>query len=178
MLKYKPGGWAAGGGSSGGACSRTARAAPAADAGERIAGTIDGPFAIDGDMSHVGEIEEGAGVHSLDAFPARFDQRIVGLNSRSLENAILLNAQIDAGFEEERAAEKSALGNNQHPAAGAGDVVDGGLNGFGVDRLAIADCAEFEDGGRSGGRLRRGGHLARSQQDQGQWNNGFAVAHG
>ena len=118
-------------------------------------------------MGGVVEVDEGAGVEAFSAFPAGGDEGIVGGVGGGFEDAVFFDQEIDARLEEESAREEGSFGDEQGAAAGGGETVDFGLDGFGVDGFAVGDGAGIGDGDGGfggGGAARIGGGKERLGQ--------------
>jgi len=80
---------------------------------------------------------------AFDAGPAL---GIVGDVGGAFQHGFLFEVEMDVGFEEERASEKSARGDNKDAAMLRSEAIDGGLKFLGVQRLAVGNGARVGRG--------------------------------
>lgn len=108
-------------------------------------GAIDGSFAGDFEIRQALSVDEGRGPLLFSAFLAGVDHGVIVNVRCAFEHAVFFDEKSGALLEEDGAAEERAFGNHNYAASGCGALIDGGLDGLGVDRVGIGDGAEVGD---------------------------------
>ena len=118
---------------------------------------VDGAFAFEGDVSGIDGAEEEEAGGFAGAFVEEVDGAVVGDVGGAEEDGVFVEVEGDVVFEEEGAGEVLAGGEFEGAAAGLGAVVDGVLEGGGVEGFGVGGEAldgggvEGSGGGEEGG---------------------------
>ncbi len=114
---------------------------------EGLSGAVEGAFAVEDEVVvGVGVDECGEPFFEV-AFDAGSHGGVVGDVGGAFEDGVFVEMEIDAGLEENGAGEEGAGGDDDGAAAGLCEGVDGGLDGFGVERGGVGESAVIGDFG-------------------------------
>jgi len=138
-----------------------------------FARTVDGAFARDLEIGEAFGVDERGRPWLFGALPSGADERVIVDVGGALQDAVLFDEQIYALLQEDGARKEGAFGDDEDAAAGLRALVDGGLNGFGVDGGTVGHGAEVGDEVTAG----RFGRLGRGEQRQERDGGDGKVAH-
>ncbi len=139
---------------------------------------VDGPFAGDGDVVGVADVDESGGPGEFDSGHAGGEFREVLDVLRAGDGDAFWDVEGDAGFEEERAGEVGARFEGDCAAFGRGGV-DGLLDCGGLQSCPVADRAAVDrENGRGCGQgwQREGGRTKDQREESGGTQPHFSSA--
>ena len=138
---------------------------------EGFAGAVECAFARDAEMVAVFGVDEGGDPFLEVAFDAGLAFGEVGDVLGALEDGVFVEVEVDVGLEEESAGAEGAGGDVYRTAAGGSELVDGFLDGGGIEGFGVGEGAGVGDGENGFG---EGGGGEKQEEGDG----GFGDGHG